>query len=77
MMLLKRPVYILLPVDLGNNPWFENSGLQTLKKLNEFIRPKRFVAALILGNTALIAILTSFAVFLPSFSSAVTYCSFC
>ena len=77
MMLLKRPAYILLPVDLGNNPWFENSGLQTLKKLNEFIRPKRFVAALILGNTALIAILTSFAVFLPSFSSAVTYCSFC
>ena len=77
MILLKRPAYALLPIELGNDPWFENSGLQTLKKLNEFIRPKRFVAALILGNTALIAILTSFAVFLPSFSSAVTYCSFC
>ena len=34
--------------------------MQTLKRLNELIRPKRFVAALILGITALIAILTSF-----------------
>jgi hypothetical protein len=51
----------LLPVELGNDPWFENSGLQTLKRLNELIRPKRFVAALILRITALIAILTSFA----------------
>ena len=34
--------------------------MQALKRLNELIRPKRFVAALILGITALIAILTSF-----------------
>ena len=34
--------------------------MQTLKRLNELIRPKRFVAALILGITALIAILASF-----------------
>ena len=47
-------------LELGNDPWFENLGLQTLKRLNELIRPKRFVAALILGITALIAILTSF-----------------
>ena len=60
MILLKRPGYILLPVELGNDPWFENSGLQALKRLKELIRPKRFVAALILGITALIAILTSF-----------------
>ena len=33
--------------------------MQTLKRLNELIRPKRFVAALILGITALIAILTT------------------
>ena len=51
----------MLPVELGNVPWFKNSGLQTLKRLNKFIRPKRFEAALILGITALIAILTSFA----------------
>ena len=59
MILPKRPRYVLLPVELGNDPWFENSGLQTLKRLNELIRPKRFVAALILGITALIAILTT------------------
>ena len=59
MILLKRPGYVLLRVELGNDPWFENSGLQTLKRLNELIRPKRFVAALILGITALIAILTT------------------
>ena len=59
MILLKRPGYVLLPVELGNDPWFENSGLQALKRLKELIRPKRFVAALILGITALIAILTT------------------
>jgi hypothetical protein len=61
MILLKRPAYVFLPVELGNDPWFENLGMQTLKRLNEIIRPKRFVATLILGITALIAILTSFA----------------
>jgi hypothetical protein len=61
MILLKRPGYVLLPVELGNDPWFENSGLQALKRLNKLIRPKKFVAALILGISALIAILTSFA----------------
>ena len=35
--------------------------MQTLKRLNKLIGPNRFVAALILGITALIAILTSFA----------------
>jgi hypothetical protein len=59
--MLKRPAYILLLVDLGNDPWFENLGMKTLKRLNEIIRPKRLVAALILGIAALIAILTSFA----------------
>ena len=40
MILLKRPAYVLLPVKLGNVPWFENSGLQTLKTLNKLIRPR-------------------------------------
>ena len=62
MILLKRLIYVLLPVELGNDPWFENLGLQTLKRLNELIRPKRFVTALILGIAALIAILTSFTI---------------
>lgn len=36
--------------------------MHTLEKLNQLLRPKRFVAALNLGISALIAILTSFAV---------------
>ena len=55
MILLKRPAYVLLS-------WFENSGMQILKRLNELIRPNRFVTALILGIAALMAILTSFAI---------------
>ena len=62
MILLKRPAYILLPVELGDDPWFENSGMQILKSLTELKRPKRFVTALILGIAALMAILTSFAI---------------
>lgn len=62
MILVKRPAYVLLPVDITGEEWFEDTGLETLRKLNELIRPKRFVAALILGISALIAIVTSFAV---------------
>ena len=62
MILLKRPGYVLLPVELGNDPWFKNSKLQTLKRLNELIGPKRFVVALILSITALITILNSFTI---------------
>lgn len=59
MMLVKRPAYVMLPVDIREEKWFENTGLKTLKKLNELIRPKRFVTTLILGISALIAIVTS------------------
>ena len=31
MILLKRPAYILLPIELEYDPWFKNSGVQTLK----------------------------------------------
>lgn len=51
----------MLPVDLGSDPWFDNSRLQTLENINDLIRPKGFVATLILGILTLIAILTSFA----------------
>lgn len=61
-LIVRRPPYILLPVDLGDEPWFDNSAIQTIKYATGLIRPKRFVAALILGITALIAIVTSFAV---------------
>ena len=62
MILVKRPPYVMLPVDLQQDPWYENTALHTLETLNALLRPKRFVAALILGITALIAIMTSFAV---------------
>jgi hypothetical protein len=77
MMLLKRPAYVLLPVDLGSDPWFENSGMQTLKRLSELIRPKRFVAALIFRNYWFDCNFNFFCIIYHSFSSAATYLSFC
>lgn len=62
MILVKRPPYVMLPVDLMEEDWYENSALQILKRLHALIRPKRFVATLILGISALIAIITTFAV---------------
>lgn len=62
MIVVRRPPYVMLPVELGSEPWYDNAALQVLENLNQLIRPKRFVAALILGITALIAILTTFAV---------------
>lgn len=62
MVLVKRPPYVLLPVDIGDEPWFDDSAIQTIKYASGLIRAKRFVAAIILGISALIAIITSFAV---------------
>jgi hypothetical protein len=47
----------MLPVDLKEDVWFDDVALQTLKRVNELIRPKHFVATLILGISALIAFL--------------------
>ncbi|XP_052016061.1 endogenous retrovirus group K member 7 Env polyprotein-like [Apodemus sylvaticus] len=60
--IVRRPSYVMLPVELGSESWYDNAALQVLEDLKALIRPKRFVAALILGITALIAILTTFAV---------------
>jgi hypothetical protein len=30
MSLLKRPAYVLLPIELGYDPWFKNPRIQTL-----------------------------------------------
>lgn len=62
MITVKRPSFVMLPVNLKDETWYENSALQTLKKLQNLMRPKRFVAAILLGISALIAILISFAV---------------
>ena len=58
-MLLQIPTYIILLVDLKDDVWFDKVGLQMLKRVNALIKPKHFVVALILGISALIAILTS------------------
>lgn len=62
MILVKCPAYVMLSVDLRDVSWHENTALQTLKRLQKLIRPKRFMAALILAISALIAILTTFAI---------------
>ena len=56
-MLLQIPTYIILLVDLKDDVWFDKVGLQMLKRVNALIRPKHFVATLILGISALIAFL--------------------
>ncbi|XP_037053515.1 endogenous retrovirus group K member 13-1 Env polyprotein-like [Peromyscus leucopus] len=60
--MVRRPPFVMLPVELGPEPWYDNSALQVLNTLRDLIRPKRFVAALILGITALISIITTYAV---------------
>ena len=60
-MLLKRPAYIMLPVSLSE-PWYTDTGAEIIKQVRELMRPKRFVATLILGISALIGILSSFTV---------------
>lgn len=62
LLIVRRTPFVMLPVDLGDEPWYDNSALQVLSALNELIRPKRFVAALMLGTAALISILTTFTV---------------
>ena len=58
-LLLQRHPYVMLPVDLKDNVWFDNVALQTLR-VNELMRSKCFASALVLGISALIVILTSF-----------------
>ncbi|XP_069902976.1 endogenous retrovirus group K member 25 Env polyprotein-like [Globicephala melas] len=60
-MVLKRPAYIMLPVAL-NESWYTDIGAEIVRQVGELIRPKRFVATLILGISALIGILSSFTV---------------
>nr|XP_033709018.1 endogenous retrovirus group K member 7 Env polyprotein-like [Tursiops truncatus] len=58
-MLLKKPAYIMLPVTLEKS-WYNDKGVEVIKRVSELMRPKRFVAILILGISALIGIVSSF-----------------
>lgn len=52
----------MLPVNMHNGLWFDNSALQILKFVNLILWPKHFATALILNLNTLIYILTSLAV---------------
>ena len=58
-MILKQPPYLMVPVKLEGQ-LFDDYALKVLYELTGLIsRPKRFIAALIVGVTALIVIITS------------------
>ena len=58
-MIVKQPPYLMAPVKLEGQ-WFEDYALKVLYEFNVLIsRPKIFIAALIVGITALIAIIAS------------------
>ena len=59
--IVHQPSYVILPVTLKET-WYDNPGTEILRKLNELMKPKRFVATLILGITALISIITALAI---------------
>ena len=58
-MIVKQPPYLMVPVKLEGQ-WFDDYALKILYELNGLIsQPKRFIAALVVGITALIAIIAS------------------
>ena len=60
-LIVRQPPYVLLPVNLSL-PWYEDPALFALEQtVRSLSRPKRFITGLILGITALIAILGSVA----------------
>lgn len=66
----------MLPVDMHDDPWFDNSASQILKVLDFMLRPKHFVVALMLGINILIGILTSLAVSTTALVSKVKAANF-
>ena len=58
-MIIKQPPYLMVPVKLEGQ-WFDDYALKVLYEFNGLIsQPKIFIAALIVGMTALIAIIAS------------------
>ena len=76
MILFKRSAYALLPVELKNDPWFKNSKLQTLKRLNELSRPK-ICSSTDFRNYCLNCNFNFFCIVHHSLSPETAYCSFC
>ena len=75
-MIVKQPPYLMVPVKLEGQ-WFDHYALKVLYEFNGLIsRPKRFIAALIVGITALIAIIASVMVSAVALSKEVHTASF-
>ena len=75
-MTVKQPPYLMVPVKLEGQ-WFDDYALKLLYEFNVLIsRPKRFIAALIVGMTAFIAIIASVMVSAVALSKEVHMASF-
>ena len=74
-MIVKQPPYLMVPVKLEGQ-WFEDYALKVLYELNLISRPKQFIAALVVGITALIAITASVMVSAVALSKQVHTASF-
>lgn len=75
-MILESPSYVILPMDIHDNPWYNNSTLQILKVIDLLLWPKHFVVALILKINALIGILISLAVSIATLVSKIKTTNF-
>ena len=75
-MIVKQPPYLMVPVKLEGE-WFDDYALKILYEFNGLIsQPKRFIAALIVGITALISIIASVTVPAVALSKEVHTASF-
>ena len=75
-MIVKQPPYLMVPVKLERQ-WFDDYILKVLYEFNGLIsQPKRFIAALVVGIIALIAITASVTVSTVALSKKVHTASF-
>ena len=75
-MIVKQPPYLMVPVQLEGQ-WFDDYALKVLYEFNSLIsQPKRFIGALVVGITALIAINASVMVYAVALSKEVHTASF-
>ena len=75
-MIVKQPTHLMVPVKLEGQ-WLDDLALKVLYEFNSLIsQPKRFIAALIVGITALIAIIASDTVSAVALSKEVHTASF-
>ena len=75
-MIVKQQPYLMVPVKLEGQ-WLDDLALKVLYEFNSLIsQPKRFIAALIVGITALIAIIASDTVSAVALSKEVHTASF-